>query len=279
MRHTSPVHSRQLLALAGALLLAACATPMTNAPNVTQAELQAEQAWEQSAALSDPFPPIVEPVYPNKKMKARLAAVSARVNPQAVKLCNEIRGLQPDRSCSFHLMIQGTKGVNAYADGKNVVISAPMMVFADKDTYLAFVLAHELSHNIMEHQKRQGNNVLLGTLLGAVGDIAADMHGANTQGAFGNMGAQMAQLNYSPSFEAEADYIGLYILARAGYPIEQAPNFWRAMAQYEPQGIYARSTHPTNPERFVAMKKTIEEIRAKQRAKQPLLPNPRMNDA
>jgi predicted Zn-dependent protease len=270
----------QILAIAAALSLAACATPSTQRPLVSAEEIQAEQDAQHNAALNNPFPPIVEPVYPNKKMKDRLQRVAARVNPQASKLCYELRG-QPrdDLGCHYSLAIKGTRGVNAYATGQDVIISAPMMVFAANDTHLAFVLAHELAHNIMDHINLQTSNVLVGAVLGSLADIAAGAQGASTGGTFGEMGAQMGLETYSPSFEAEADYIALYILARAGYRIEEAPNFWRAMAQYEPQGIYARSTHPTTAERFVGMGKTIAEIRAKQRAGQPLIPNIRQRDS
>lgn len=255
------------------LTLAACATPTTQHPLVSQDELAAEQAWEQNSARSNPFPPIVEPVYTTQKMKQRLGEIARRISPQASKLCYDIHGGVDKQDCNFGLQIKESHGVNAYADGKSVTVSAPMMVFAQRDTHLAFVVAHELAHNIMAHPQNQQKNVLLGSLLGAVADVALASQGASTGGGFSNLGGSVAMLRYSPAFEQEADYIGLYILARAGYPIEEAPDFWRAMSQYEPEGIYARSTHPTNAERFIGMRKTIAEIRAKQRAHQPLIPN------
>ena len=48
----------------------------------------------------------------------------------------------------------------------------------------------------------------------------------NTKGAFTKTAAKRAQNAYSPEFEAEADYVGLYILARAGYNIDRAPDAW-----------------------------------------------------
>lgn len=264
----------QILAIAALLALAACATPTTNRPLATQAEIEAEQAAQHQAALTNPFPPLVEPIRPTQKMRMRLQSVADRVAPQASKLCYHLQN-QPggERDCSFPLELDGDTGVNAHADGHKVVITGPLMAFASNDTHLAFVLAHELAHNIMHHPQHMTNNTILGALVGAVADVAAATQGANTQGGFSKAGANAALLSYSPCFEAEADYIALYILARAGYPIEQAPNFWRAMAQYEPQGIYARSTHPTTAERFVAMNKTIAEIRHKQHMRQPLVPN------
>jgi hypothetical protein len=45
------------------------------------------------------------------------------------------------------------------------------------------------------------------------------------------------------------------------------------MSAREPDGIYVSTTHPTNPERYVAMQKTVEEISHKKKAREPLLPN------
>ncbi len=69
------------------------------------------------------------------------------------------------------------------------------------------------------------------------------------------------------------------ILAHAGFAIEQAPDFWRITPQAEPDSIYIAQSHPTNPSRTIAMGKTVAEIRAKQRAKLPLIPNIRTPEA
>jgi hypothetical protein len=39
-----------------------------------------------------------------------------------------------------------------------------------------------------------------------------------------------------------------------------------------PLSIFLSQTHPTTPERFVAIEKTIEEIKAKRAADRPLFP-------
>ncbi len=73
-------------------------------------------------------------------------------------------------------------------------------------------------------------------------------------------------------FEQEADYVGLYFLARAGFPLDGAGDYRRLMAANNPLSIIVRSSHPTAPERFVAIEKTIEEIKVKRAMDQPLVP-------
>lgn len=259
---------RLLLALPLLLLATACAKPTTFSPSVSAEELKAEQEYQKQAAQANPFEKIEEEVKVTSQMLARMEKIESRIVPQAEKLCRELHP-DPSYQCSFTTEVsKEAKGINAFADGKRVVMGPTMMEFAGNDTHVAFVLCHELAHNIMMHPQSGAKNTTAGMILGTVLDAAV----GGTGGAFGKLGAQAGRLSYSPSFETEADYIGLYILARAGYQIEEAPNFWRAMSQYDPQGIYARSTHPTNAERFVVMRKTINEIRSKQKLGMPLLP-------
>ncbi len=176
--------------------------------------------------------------------------------------------LTPDRSCSYPVVLGNGDEVNAYADGKQVVIQRGMMRFASNDTELGLVISHEIAHNSMSHMRSKMTNYALGSIL----DIAAQvLLKVPTQGLFGNLGGNA----YSQDFEAEADYVGLYILAQSGGNIEEAPQFWRRMATLSPAAIQSShlSTHPATPERFVALEETVKEIRAKQRAGKPLTPN------
>jgi hypothetical protein len=73
------------------------------------------------------------------------------------------------------------------------------------------------------------------------------------------MGAQV----YSQDFEREADYVGLYIMAWAGLPVDKASGFWRRMAVEHPTGIVFSTTHPTTAERFVRLEQWAKEVNGK----------------
>lgn len=170
-------------------------------------------------------------------------------------------------TCDYPVQLNPAEAINAFATGRQIVIMRGMLRFARDDLELALVVGHELAHNTMKHVEKQKGNVMLGSLL----DILAATRGVNTQGAFGNL----AGLVYSKDFEAEADYVGLYFTARAGYDIEKAPNFWRRMASANPGSIQQRgfgASHPSTPERFVALEKIVEEIQAKKAAGKDLTP-------
>ena len=258
-------------------LMVACNSPTTQSPQPTDSELKQEQAAQEAAAQAAAVDKSDTPekVYSAKELDAlavRMDPIATRIEAAAKDLCRQMRD-KKSQCDGYRVELDPGKGLNAYADGSNVVLNAAMVDFAKNDTHLAFVMAHEFGHNIMGHLQAQQDNGTLGTIVGSVGDLFAFSRGYDTHGAFGKFGENRARLSYSPEFEAEADYVGLYILARAGYPIEQAPDFWRLMSAKMPKSIYVTTTHPNNAARTIAMEKTIAEIRAKQKAGEPLIPN------
>lgn len=175
--------------------------------------------------------------------------------------------VSPEKSCSSSVILSEADDLNAFADGKNVVIMRGMMRFAQDDNELALVIAHELSHNAMKHIEARKQNSIFGMIV----DVLVQARtGVNTQGAFGNVAAGA----FSQEFEAEADYVGLYMMANAGLEIEHAPNFWRRMAAAHPGAIRSdfNTSHPSTPYRMLALEETVKEIKAKQAAGVPLKP-------
>jgi hypothetical protein len=175
--------------------------------------------------------------------------------------------LFPRKQCAFPVLLNGSDQLNAFADGKNVFIARGMMRFTQDDTELALVVSHEMAHNSMLHMKAKTTNYVLGSVLDIL--IAATT-GVNTQGTFGNIAAS----RYSQEFEAEADYVGLYMMAAAGKNIDSAPKFWRRMAAAHPTGIEAdySSSHPSTAYRLLALEETVKEIKLKQETGTSLTP-------
>ncbi len=163
-----------------------------------------------------------------------------------------------ETGCKYPVGLSPKPEVNAMADGKRVVVTRGMVRFAEKDSELATVIGHEMAHNAMGHIDAKIGNFLFGTLFDI---LAAQAH--------------------SQSFEVEADYVGLYMTALAGYEIENAPNFWRRMGVLHPGSIRANfsATHLSAPERFVALEQSVKEIRTKQEQGLPLVPDMKTNTA
>lgn len=177
-----------------------------------------------------------------------------------------------DTVCAFGALAMKDDALNAYADGRQIYITTAMMRFAASDEELAVVVAHEIAHNAMGHSDAKERNSGFGALLGAVVDVAAAANGVNTGGDFTTLGAQAGATAYSQDFEREADYVGMYILARAGYPTGGAAQFWRRMAQESPGSIKYATSHPTTAERFIRLEEAAAEIEARRSAGEVLLP-------
>lgn len=78
------------------------------------------------------------------------------------------------------------------------------------------------------------------------------------------------------SRERAADYLGVYLAARAGYDPAAAANFVRRLAAEHPELISERASpaHPSTASRVAAIEQTVTEIRDKQRAGAELFPGP-----
>lgn len=210
----------------------------------------------------------------DKQAKATLDKILAKTPGNKIHLQikrdagNLNLSVMPEIQCNYPILLSESDAVNAFADGEKVVITKGMMKFANTSQELSLVISHEIAHNVMSHITAKTVNSLGGTLLDIVASAAM---GVSTQGMFGKLGAQM----YSQEFESEADYVGLYIMARAGLDITGAEMFWRRMAVEHPSSINSNhtSTHPATAERFISIETTIEQIESKQQNGDELLPN------
>lgn len=255
------------------LLLAACVQPSTQLPPTEKQAVEAERLEQDSKLYDQDFSSLYKKPPYRYEMVERIAEIATRVGPAAIELCSQLRVLQkaPERGCVFDVELGTQKdGFNAYADGNVVVLGPKLLELIPDDTHLAFVMAHEFAHNIMNHLEASQKNSTAGSIIGSLLEAMVDPRGNYRTG--NAVGGYLGDLSFSPGFEQEADYVGLYILARAGFEIENSPDVWRRMAAVNPQGIYTRTTHPTSAERFVAMRKAIAEIKSKQGAGARLLP-------
>ena len=174
--------------------------------------------------------------------------------------------------CPFSFVLytdpQVGDSINASTDGQTIYATPGLLRFIQSDTELAFVLSHEIAHAVLDHVQKISGNRILGTIVDIAITVAT---GVNTQGVFGNI----AGLVYSKEFEKEADYLGTYIAAISGYDVSDAPNFWRKMAAEYPgstKDVFL-TTHPSSPERYILIEKTVEEIKEKQKKGIPLFPD------
>jgi len=177
-------------------------------------------------------------------------------------------------ACNYGVVAIADDDVNAFADGDDVGINTGMIRFAENDDELALVIGHEFAHNALGHRARKTTNSTIGAVLGGLLDVGVAVVGVNTGGAFSKAGAGLMAGAFSKDFEGEADYLGLYLAARAGYDVGVAPDFWRRMGIEHPASVESKylSMHPSTPERALSLEQVVAEIRAKRDAGEPLEP-------
>lgn len=173
---------------------------------------------------------------------------------------------EEDRACDYPVTVWEEPTINAFATGSKIFITSGMIKFCKSDDELALVLGHELAHNTMSHiDAKRGNGLLMSFLID--GPIIA-LTGVNP-----GIGRNIGEGMHSQGFESEADYVGMYNTARAGFDIDGVSDLWRRMATEHPTAIYTATTHPTTANRFVVLEATRDEINAKKAAGQQLEPN------
>ena len=94
--------------------------------------------------------------------------------------------LTGERGCGGELSLSHSGSRNAWADGRHIVVTTAMTDFAASDDEIAFVIAHEMAHNILNHS-----------------------HAGSKSGFFGRLNSRKLEL--------DADNLGVSIMARAGY--------------------------------------------------------------
>ncbi len=178
----------------------------------------------------------------------------------------------PVLACAIPVNLEINPEANAGTDDTKIVVQSGILRIARTDAQLALIVGHELGHVTMGHIRKKTINALVGAVGGAAIDGGFMLGGIGTGGAFSGYLANAGMMAYSVNFEREADYVGAYYAARAGYDIDGAEEFWRAVSLEAPAMIRTARTHPISPVRFLQMRKVAEEIADKKRRGLPLEP-------
>jgi Zn-dependent protease with chaperone function len=168
-------------------------------------------------------------------------------------------------ACAFGIELGNADTVMAYSDGHRVLATRGMLEFARTDDELAYVMAKEMAHNALAHANRQKTSATIGGIIDNLVRIRPDM---STMGGSAGIPPMPSDLDVS------ADRLSLYMLARAGYNIDNAIPFWRRMAAQYPASMANSYTalHPDMPKRLAAMERTVADIKTKKATNKALVP-------
>lgn len=204
---------------------------------------------------------------------ADFARVVARVEPAAERMCRQERPDVPADLCDYRItLIRDPKAApNAYQsmgeDGRpDIHLAASLLPMMQSDDEIAFVLSHEAGHYIAGHLSKQGQQQALGAVIGGLAAAMGNAYGLPmSQDEAMNMGASLGGRAYSQTYELEADTLGAFIAARAGYDPERGGAFFQRPEIASAGGLPIFASHPASAQREATVAAAAAEIR-RQRA-------------
>jgi predicted Zn-dependent protease len=177
-----------------------------------------------------------------------IAAVAAYLKLQGLE--SRIEGFD------WQFTVLRSEEVNAWCmpGGQIAFYEGIMPVCADENG-IAIVMGHEIAHAVARHGNERMSQQLLINMGGIALSEALRTKKEETQQlallAFGVGTTVGVALPYSRTHETEADELGLYFMAMAGYDPQTAPAFWERMAAIggdRPPELL--STHPAPSSRI-----------------------------
>ena len=185
----------------------------------------------------------------------RVVSVGSRIKSAAERYYQQIGRSADLANYNWEFNLLEDKQLNAWCmPGGKVAFYTGIMPVCKDATGIAVVMGHEVSHALAGHGNERISQAMIAQGLGAAtgSAIKSDKLQQIFQVAY-PIGAQGVLLKYGRNQELEADKMGLYLMAMAGYDPRQAKPFWQRM---EAQSSGSRqpeflSTHP-NPETRMA---------------------------
>jgi len=171
-----------------------------------------------------------------------------------------------DAKVPFTIKVIDTDEINAFAlPGGYFYVNSGLILAADNEAELAGVMAHEIGHVAACHVARQqtrGNMVNLASIAlifvpGGWGVYEAE------QAALG-IGVPVAFMKFSRSFEAQADFLGMEYMYKAGYDPQAFISFFEKIEAQEKKkpGTLAKAfaSHPMTPDRVAAAQNEMRTV-------------------
>ena len=144
-------------------------------------------------------------------------------------------------ACPSIVQVIPSSALTAQADGKYVQLTDAIIDYAQNDEELASIIAHEMAHNILQHQ------------------YVLDVKGRSAR--------------VIRQTEVEADAFSVYLMARAGFDPLAPARFWARFGKKTGHGIFSDGTHPRTKPRVAALMAAAAEIAEKQRVGAPISPD------
>ena len=171
-----------------------------------------------------------------------------------------------DAKVPFTIKVLDTDEINAMAlPGGFFYVNSGLILACDSEDELAGVMAHEISHVIAHHAAREMTRLNYMQ----IGSIPLMIISEGSWTGYGiyeasQLAIPLTFLQFSRNFEAEADYLGVQWMYKAGYDPQGMVSIFEkldALEKHKPGALSkAFSDHPATPDRIVAVENEIATI-------------------
>jgi hypothetical protein len=171
-----------------------------------------------------------------------------------------------DAKVPFTIKVLDTDEINAMAlPGGFFYVNSGLILACDSEDELAGVMAHEISHVAAHHAAREMTKMNYMQL----GQIPLIIFTQGTWTGYGiyeaaQLAVPLTFLQFSREYEAEADYLGIQYMYKAGYDPQGMVSIFEKLAaleKHKPGALSkAFSDHPATPDRIAAVENEIATI-------------------
>jgi beta-barrel assembly-enhancing protease len=169
-----------------------------------------------------------------------------------------------DAKVPFTIKVIDAEDINAFAlPGGFFFVNTGVLQHADNEAEMAGVMAHEIAHVAARHGTRQATRGQIAQIASIAPMIV--LGGWAGYGAYQAMGilVPMGFLQFSRSFESEADMLGLQYIYKAGYDPTAFVDFFEKVQSLEKTkpGTMSKlfSSHPPTDDRIKHSQETIQK--------------------
>jgi predicted Zn-dependent protease len=171
-----------------------------------------------------------------------------------------------DCKVPFTIKVIDSDEINAMAlPGGFFYVNSGLILNADEEAELAGVMAHEIAHVCAHHAAREMTRLNYAQI-GMVPLIMMTGYSWTGYGIYeaAQLAIPITFLEFSREFEAQADYLGVQYMYRAGYDPQAFISFFEKIQALEKRkpGLVAKafSDHPQTPDRILHSQEEIARI-------------------
>ena len=172
--------------------------------------------------------------------RAKIQPLSLKLRRGAVEREISLRSVP---SCRMMVRLLTSPVVNAFSDGSNIYLTTGMLNFVRSPDQLAWVVAHEVGHHVLEHAENAKLQMMLNRFLSSRG---------------GETPTSLRQID----LERQADAYAADLMTRAGFDSREGRRLvgWFQVLQTPASEDDLSRSHPTNKERLDALDEIIRKL-------------------